>query len=285
MPRTASVAVIIPCYNDGATVGSAVASALLQSIKPEVLVIDDGSTQRATRDALAGLAREGVTVLRIEHAGLSAARTAGLMATEADYLFALDADDRLAPDALQPLVAALDTNPGAAAAWGDYERFGETRYIQRTARVLDPWHVTYQNDIGHALFRRSALLEVGGWTLEPGYEDWDVWMSFAERGWSGVRVPVITHYYRAHGNRMLSEEVRRHESNYEVLRARHRQLFRERRRNWGRSAAPAALKLALPLIDRLPLHRGRKRQIGGLACHLAHRRGMRVLLRRLRTDR
>ena len=50
------------------------------------------------------------------------------------------------------------------------------------AETIDPWLITYMNDVPmKSLVRRWALMAVGGWTLD-GYEDWDVWMSFAERG-------------------------------------------------------------------------------------------------------
>ena len=39
-----------------------------------------------------------------------------------------------------------------------------------------------------ALFRRQAWLDVGGWK-PVGYEDWDFWLSCAEQGHPGLRIP------------------------------------------------------------------------------------------------
>jgi len=43
-----SVAVVIPCFNDGATLVDAVASAQSQERPAEIIVVDDGSTDDAT---------------------------------------------------------------------------------------------------------------------------------------------------------------------------------------------------------------------------------------------
>jgi len=43
-----SVAVVIPCFNDGATLVEAVASAQSQDVPAEIIVVDAGSTDEAT---------------------------------------------------------------------------------------------------------------------------------------------------------------------------------------------------------------------------------------------
>jgi glycosyltransferase involved in cell wall biosynthesis len=77
------VAVIIPCFNSGPLVREAVAS--LREDEPlEVLVVDDASTDAATRDALSRLEADGVRVLRLaENGGVARARAAGVAATAA----------------------------------------------------------------------------------------------------------------------------------------------------------------------------------------------------------
>jgi len=117
------------------------------------------------------------------------------------------------------------------------------------------------------------LLEVGGWQLPGGYEDWDLWMSLAEQGWKGVGVPKVTAHYRVQPGRRLSRSSQRHAERMERLRARHPTLFAERSRNRRSSPAPRLLKLALPAIDALPLSATRKRLLSGTATHVAYRNG------------
>jgi glycosyltransferase involved in cell wall biosynthesis len=285
-PPRGRVAVVIPCFNDGATLGDAVSSATAQDRLDELVVVDDGSTEPATVTFLESLAQSGVRVVSRANGGLGVARMTGVEATSADYVFPLDADDRLVPGALGALAAKLDAEPALALTWGDYELFGARRYRQQTAATLDPWQITYQNDLpASALIRRSALTAAGGWELRGGYEDWDLWMALAERGERGVRVPIVAYQYRQHGPRMLEGAAGRHEEIYALLRSRHQRLFAARRRSWRESDAPLLLRCLLPAIFALPVPLGRRRVMAGAANHLAHRRGVRVLARRAAAPR
>jgi len=277
------VAVIVPCFDDGATVRETVDSVRAQGEPHELVLVDDGSSDPHTLRVFDELEREGVRMVHQENRGLAAARMAGVTATSAPFVLAVDADDRLAPEALRELADTLDSEPGLALVWGDYRAFGDRSYRQRTADTLDGWQLSFQNDLPVVvLVRRESLLAAGGWQLRGGYEDWDLWLALAERGHRGRRVPVIAFEYRQHGPRMLSESAKRHGETYRVLRERHPELFGRRGKLWRRSPAPLSLRLALPLLELLPLSRHRKRLAGGLACHLAHRRGIADLWWRLR---
>lgn len=281
---TTAIAVVIPCFNDGATLPDAVRSAQAQDRLDELVVIDDGSTDADTIDVFRTLEREGVRVVHRQNGGLGAARMTGVGATAAEYIFCLDADDRLLPGALSTLAAELDSDPGLALVWGDYRRFGDREWRQLTATSLDPWQISYQNDTpASVMIRRSALLGAGGWQLRGGYEDWDLLMALAERGERGRRVEMVAYEYRQHGVRMLGESAARHGELHELLRKRHPRLFANRRRSWRCSAAPWTLKLALPIIFALPLNANKRRLLAGAACHLANRRGIHLLLERARS--
>ena len=249
MPR---VAVVVPCFDDGATLPETLAS--LRDQEPhELVVVDDGSTEPETLRVLAELERQGTRVVRRANGGLSAARMTGVEATTAAYVFPLDADDLLAPHALTALADALDAEPEAAVAWGDVELWGEVDAQIAVARSLDPWLLTYLNDVPVAsLLRRDALVAAGGWSMGSGYEDWDLWLALAERGHSGVHVPTTALRYRRRAGRMLGDCMPRHAELYERLRERHPQLFSARDDNRRRSPAPLRTKLLLPLVERLP---------------------------------
>jgi glycosyltransferase involved in cell wall biosynthesis len=278
------VAVVIPCFNDGATLPEAVCSARSQARLAELVVVDDGSSDTATLAVFARLEDDGVRVVRRPNGGLGAARMTGVEATSAEYVFCLDADDRLVPGALAELAGTLDADPSLALCWGDYQLFGDRSWRQRTAPSLDPWQISYQNDIpASVLLRRSALSDGLGWELRGGYEDWDLLMGLAERGAHGSRVDIVAYEYRQHGVRMLGDSATRHGDIYGLLRRRHARLFAQRRQTWRRSQAPLSLRLALPVIFALPISPHRQRLLGGAACHLARRRGIGLLLRRMRS--
>jgi glycosyltransferase involved in cell wall biosynthesis len=285
-PDAGRIAVVIPCYNDGATLEDAVESALAQDVPLEVLVVDDGSTDRATGAALARVAARGARVLRQENQGPAAARTAGLRAARAEYAFPLDADDVLAPGGLRLLRDALERHPRAVASWGSVRHFGGVEFVQPSLPSLDPWQLSYQNHLPlGALYRREVVLSVGGWCSVSAYEDWDLWMTLAERGWTGVGVPAVTVHYRVHSGRRVSDALARHAEQCAQLRARHPDLYAARRYHRRASPAPPLLKLALPAIDALPLDPTAKRLLGGAATYVASGSGWSALLARVRVDR
>ena len=247
------VAVVVPCFNDGETLSTTLAS-LRDQEQHELVVVDDGSDEPATVAALERLAGEGVTIVHRENGGLSAARMTGVEATSAPYVFPLDADDAVVPGALTRLADALDDAPRAALAWGDIEVWGELEAELEVARSLDPWLLTYLNDVPVAsLIRRAALEEVGGWSMGSGYEDWDLWLALAERGYSGVHVHGAALRYRRSSGRMLDDCTPQHGALYAKLRDRHPAAFAARRVNRVRSTAPLRAKLTFPIVEALPL--------------------------------
>src|SRR5207253_1795663 len=127
------------------------------------------------------------------------------------------------------------------------------------------WLITYINTMSVlSLIRRDALLAAGGWRSGVLHEDWDLWMSFAERRWSGVRVPRVVAYYRPNRTGRWAASRNRYDEALASLRRDHPELYAARTRNRKRSSAPRRLKWALPVVDRLPLSEGNKLRLGAL---------------------
>jgi glycosyltransferase involved in cell wall biosynthesis len=197
------IAVVIPCHNDGATIDAAVASAT--GPNAEVVVVDDGSDTR-TESVLAGLTGERVRVVRQRRRGVAAALMTGVSVTKARFVVPLDADDELLPGALTALAGALaGSDPCCVFAYGGYYVFGSYQSVYRAPLEFDPWRLRYVNPYPvTCMLRRSALLDLGGWSLLRGYEDWDLWLKVATRGWYGVHIGHAVYRRRIHRARMLS---------------------------------------------------------------------------------
>ena len=108
--KTASVSLIIPCYNaPEKTLRQAIDSALAQTVSfAEILVIDDGSAAEY-REILESVCSEAeeIRLSAIEKSGVSAARNTGISAAQGEYIAFLDADDVLAPDFLERAEKAI----------------------------------------------------------------------------------------------------------------------------------------------------------------------------------
>jgi glycosyltransferase involved in cell wall biosynthesis len=252
--RAARVAIVVTCFDDGATLGETIASIRDGAARAELVIVNDGSTDARTLAVLAELERLGVRVVHQPNQGQARAAMAGVEATSAPYVMRFDADDLLQPDAVEALADELDAAPQAAAAWGDVETTGLTSFRIPGIPALDPWLVTYTNCItgSGTLVRRSALTSVGGWQLREGFEDWDLWMSLADAGFTGVCVPrVVFRYRRDHGGQLTGwlDETDRH---YRELRRRHERLFAKRPQSRRESTAPLILKGLVPLTEIVP---------------------------------
>jgi glycosyltransferase involved in cell wall biosynthesis len=220
------ISVVIPCYDDGATVADAVHS--VREAEPvEIVLVDDGSRDPATIAALDELGSEdGVRLLRQANAGVSSALRAGTAAATAAYVFVLNSDDLVDAGALVALADALDRSPEYAFAFGWIQMFGELDKLVRQP-PWNPWILLHSNRWAiSSLYRRTALERVGGFSDGEGYEDWDLLLSLAEHDLHGVLVPRVVLHYRQHGtgrrNRAAMTSLR---TIYASFRRRHAALF------------------------------------------------------------
>jgi glycosyltransferase involved in cell wall biosynthesis len=249
--RVPRVAVVIPCYDDPLVVEAA--ASVRGSPDAEIVVIDDGSTDRDTLESLDELLRGGIKVLHQDNAGLSDARMAGVKATSAPYVYNLDADDLAASaPALETMADRLDAEPEASVCYGDYLEFGDAELIRAVPPSIDPYRLAYTNEYPvTALFRRTTLQAVGGWQhLGSGYEDWRLWMTLAERGCRGVYAGagVLTYRRRLHGERMLGLAKADHRALYGALRREHPRLFAEIAVHRRASSLSPLRKLLYPFV-------------------------------------
>ncbi|WP_445148472.1 DUF2304 family protein [Baekduia sp. Peel2402] len=247
-PARARIAVIIPCYDDGALVPEAIAS--VQEDEPiEIVVVDDGSTDAATLATLAQLERDGTTVVRRPNGGLGAARTTGLEHSHAELVYPLDADDRLEPGALAALADALEADHDAAFAWGDYVLFGAGKGHYRSPDRWLPWTLTYVNPYPVcSMFRRSTLVDAGGWQ-GWAYEDWDLWLRLVGMGRGGIRVPQVVYHRRLHDDpRLLTDARKRHQELYAEIVRRNAAVFARRDELRGQERPAGWKRLAYPIL-------------------------------------
>jgi glycosyltransferase involved in cell wall biosynthesis len=266
------VAVVIPCFNDGAFLPDALGS-LVEQEPLEVVVVDDGSTDEHTLAVLRAVDEAGVKVVRQANAGLAAARMTGVRETASPFVHPLDADDLLPPGVVTVLADAME-DERLSAAWGDIQSFGARSCFYPRARHIDPWRLTFVSEItGTVLMRRSSLEAIGGWELRSAYEDYDLWLKAAEAGWIGVHIGQVSLWYREHdAARLSSSGLARHHDLLSTLVDRHRDLFAQRHRIRRASPSPPAIKLLFTLAHAIPgLRWDRRQQLVVLARHYVQR--------------
>ena len=233
-----SVAVIIPCFEQGRYLESAVRSALDQSKRPyEILVIDDGGSEDL--QSIVGKFSQA-RLLRQGNRGLAAARNLGLRTATSDKLIFLDADDQLLPNAISAGLSCFADHGGAAFVYGGFQEVradkSKTRFVDMRDR-RDLLRCNWVAMIATAMFDRKKLLEAGGFDQTLGMcEDWDAYLRLS-RDHGFASHPEIVAIYHKHGSNM-SDDVPQLVRWIDEVRAREMQrgLSRSERRAWRQGA-------------------------------------------------
>lgn len=241
-----SVTFVIPCFNHGKFVAKAVDSALGQvDAAVRVVVIDDGSNDGTTPSACDRCAGDGVIVLHQENRGLPAARNRGAAESKCEFLVFLDADDWVAPRFVTKLHAALraeEEHAGQRGRTGDpTSRPPLISHVYCQERLVEKgrgiWRVPEWDPVQMmvtnlhpvtTLVKRECFDAVGGFdeSMRDGYEDWDLWLRFVERGWRGLRVREPLFVWRRHSDQtMVMHAVKNHRVLYGRIVEKHRALY------------------------------------------------------------
>ncbi|MFT8515645.1 MAG: glycosyltransferase [Acetobacter persici] len=210
----APVTVIITSYNYETFILEALDSVRSQTMPVlDLVVVDDGSSDASVPLITAWMTRHSARFNRLillrttVNAGLGGARNCGVTHAETPFFLPLDADNRLLPDACAELAAA--TNDMTAYAYPILEQFGEpTLHKLLGDKPYHPMQLVAGNYIdAMALIAKWAWAAAGGYYVSRsamGWEDYDLWCSFAELGLQGTHVPKILAEYRVHHTSMTS---------------------------------------------------------------------------------
>lgn len=202
------VSVITPCFNDGQYLPDAIASVeCCDRSQYELIIVDDGSTDPVTVALLHKLEFQGYQIIRQRNQGLAAARNAGIMQAKGRYILPLDADNKIRPNYIPIAIQLLNENPDLGVVYGDRKLFGERDEIIRVREFDFSWMLSGNYIDACAVFRRTIWEECGGYdTRMPiaGFEDWDLWLTFAEKGWKFEHVSAVLFDYRFRERSMRS---------------------------------------------------------------------------------
>jgi glycosyltransferase involved in cell wall biosynthesis len=218
------VSVVIPAYNAEATIDDTLRSVRSQTHRNlEIIVVDDGSTDRTTSVVKAHAAIDGrVTLIAHENAGVAAARNAGWRSARSALIAFVDADDLWAPSKIErqlDVILSGGLQVGLVYTWwaliDDHNRIRcKVQGRDIAGDVLE--QTLMGNFVGHAsspLIRRQALVEAGGFDSGlrdagiHGCEDLLLYHRIARRYHFGL-VPDHLTGYRVASGRMSSDRPR-----------------------------------------------------------------------------
>jgi glycosyltransferase involved in cell wall biosynthesis len=179
-----TLTVVIPCFNREQLLAATLRSLEdLGEAGPEVIVVDDGSTDRSVAVAqseLARLAEFGIAgrVEESRHGGACAARNKGLALARGECVMFLDSDDLVEACGILALYSQLISSPDTDIAYGwVWVRGSMLNQAWKKGIPLDGCRHRIFDQLWHtsgALYRRSLLEKCGGWntSLTLG-DDWE----------------------------------------------------------------------------------------------------------------
>ena len=147
-----TISVVVPVYNTGNRLRSAVESVQAQGYDAfELILIDDGSDQvtAALCDELA-LQDSRIRVAHTANQGSAAARNRGIDMAKGPYLCFLDSDDYLDPGALPYMVQLIENQQADLVLCGYYLDLEQDGVVRLSQQVLTP---------NRMLFSQQDLLE------------------------------------------------------------------------------------------------------------------------------
>ena len=184
------ISVIVPARNGEATIRDTIDSVLRQTLQDfEVLVIDDGSTDR-TLDVVNGIHDERLRVKSFANGGLAVARNRGIEHSRGEFLSFIDADDLWTPEKLEAQLEVLRSRPeaGLAYSWtvfiddeGGYLFAKEPQHFEGDV-YADLLRECFIASGSNVLIRRECVESVGPFHGRfRAVEDWEYWLRVAQR--------------------------------------------------------------------------------------------------------
>jgi glycosyltransferase involved in cell wall biosynthesis len=160
-PEAPCLSVVIPAYNEEATLASVVAAVLKLPYVLEIIVVDDGSTD-GTREVCEGLSRipKVRVIYQPRNAGKCAALKAGFALTSGDIVIVQDADLEYDPTEIAEVIKPILDGRAEVV-------YGSRFLVRRAARVLYFYHFLANKAL--TLFS-NLLTNVNFTDVETGYK-------------------------------------------------------------------------------------------------------------------
>ncbi|MCZ2825596.1 MULTISPECIES: glycosyltransferase family 2 protein [unclassified Modestobacter] len=220
------ISVVLPVYNDEAHLADAIDRVLGQEgVDVELVVVDDGSTDRSRAIARAAADRDPRVrfVPLPENGGVARARERGVREATADWIWFVDSDDSWPSDAAAQLLAAAlaspDTDVVVAGARATFESGKAPTSTEPPAGPPVPGRDAFSlfltgqitGHLWNKLFRRELL---GSIDFTPARVQSDLAMvaqAVAGARWVGF-LPVTVYEYRVRSASIITSRSQRAES-------------------------------------------------------------------------
>ena len=214
------VTVLVPAYNESASVADTIKSLLNQTVPPaEIIVIDDCSTDDTSEVARAA----GATVIRppVNTGSKAGAQNYAMRYVKTEFTMAIDADTTVAPDSIAHFMKVMaDKSVSAACGFviprhvkSIWERGRYVEYLLAFAfykPIQDYFSKPLIASGCFSIYRTAVLLATGCWNTRTMAEDMDLTWSMYQAGRTVRFVPEAVCYpIEPHNYHFMSKQLKR----------------------------------------------------------------------------
>jgi GT2 family glycosyltransferase len=203
------IAVVVATYSRPRQLQRLLECLARQTVKAEVIVVDDGST--TTLDEV--VRPFECTLIRQDNAGPAAARNRGVAEANADFIAFTDDDCEPAPDWLAHLLKQLEDDPALLLGGRTVNGASGNAYSELSQLIVDIAYAFYRGAFfasNNMALSKQRFLECGGFdeSFRPASEDRELCDRWRHRGWPFRFVPEAL--VRHHHNHTFASFLRTH---------------------------------------------------------------------------
>ena len=219
------VSIIIPCHNYEAYVRRAIMSAIDQTYPVDIHVIEDVSTD-GTKAVIEKMVTEFphkfTAHFNKENKGMIRSVNDTIELVDSEVICKLDADDMILTTMVEDMLPTLE-GADTGIAYSIFALFGYQNGIF-PVRQYDLNYLRFNNFIPSCnLFKKEAWEDAGKYDedFSIGFDDWNLWISMAEKGGYGRLYPEMRYLYRRHEESMDTRAKTKYADVCKLLIAKH----------------------------------------------------------------
>lgn len=284
------VSVIIPCYNDGLYIGQAVDSIKRQTYQNiELIIVDDGSDDKATMYALGALSSSNIKIIQTKHMGPAFARNKGIAVAVGSFILPLDSDDMIEPTYIEKAVHILEENPAIGIVYCQAAFFGEKSGNWQLPKYSLKEMLTGNVIFSSAMFRKADWEKTNGYceNMKYGLEDYDFWLTLLENGAQVQQIQEVLFHYRikpVSRSSIMQKSVEMVQASYLQIYINHKTFFDDHHDLYLEALRDKVLKQAIAIEkmqNKIALYENRYHLLTFIKCIP----GIRSLARRVFSDK
>ena len=193
------VSIIIPVYNYGKTLDTALTSVFDQTYQNlEIIIIDDGSTDPFTKLKLDNLDIPNTKIIRQKNGGPSNARNEGVKICSGEYILPLDSDDIMLPTYVEECMNTILRDKTISPVYCDTIHEGEMKGVEKRPEWSKERLIQGPFIVNCSMFSKEAFDSIGGFDESlKGWEDYDFWLRMMQKGYIGKRIakPLFVYFH------------------------------------------------------------------------------------------